>query len=74
MRFTVMQEKTSLKTAWKELKHHTSKTSDNKENILCLIFKNIKSRHDLTIIYLKFKISTITCKKKDNADTPILRR
>ena len=64
MRFTVMQEKTSLKTAWKELKHHTSKTSDNKENILCLIFKNIKSRHDLMIIYLKFKISTITCKKK----------
>lgn len=27
-----------------------------------LIFKNIKSRHDLMIIYLKFKISTITCK------------
>lgn len=74
MRFTVMQEKTSVKTVWKELKHYTSKTSDNKENILRLIFKNVKSRHDLMIIYLKFKISAITCKKIDNADTPILRR
>ena len=42
MRFTVMQEKTPLKTVWKELKHHTSKTSENKKTSYVLFLKILK--------------------------------
>ena len=63
MCFIVMQEKTSLKTVWKEVEHHTSKTSENKKNILCLIFKNIKSRHDLKIIYLNLRFQPSRARK-----------